>query len=333
MCNERRVLWRQRVLQVLSACALAGSLASAVAQAETYPAKQVLFITPGAPGSTADIMPRVIAEELSARLGKPVVVENKSGGSGLISASAALGQAPDGHTLWLGTMGTLTINPYVLNTMPFDSLKAWTPVALVASMPLVLVVNSEKTPVKDVAGLVALAKQQPGKLTFGSAGIGSSYAITMFVLGKQTGATFTHVPYKGPPAAVSDVLAGELTMMVPDVGLVKSQVDSGKLRALAVTSAQRSELLPNVPTFKEQGYDIEMPLWYGVFVRSETPQPIVRRLTDELRAVIQGPKIKARWDTLGLQVGDRFGDDFATYYRAEYKRWGELLPPLGIKAE
>jgi tripartite-type tricarboxylate transporter receptor subunit TctC len=200
-------------------------------------------------------------------------------------------------------------------------------------MPLVLVVNPEKTPVKDVAGLIELAKQQPGKVTFGSAGIGSSYAITMFVLGQQTGVKFTHVAYKGTSPAVSDVLAGELSVMVPDIGLVKSQIDSGKLRALAVTSPKRSELLPNVPTFKELGYDIEISLWYGVFVRSDTPAPIVQRLTDEMRVVMKSPKIKARWDLLGLEVGDKAGDDFAQYYRSEYKRWGNILTPLGIKAD
>jgi tripartite-type tricarboxylate transporter receptor subunit TctC len=198
---------------------------------------------------------------------------------------------------------------------------------------LVLVVNPEKTPVKSVAELIAMAKERPGKLTFGSAGIGSSYAITMFVLGKQAGVQFTHVPYKGTAPAVSDVVAGELTMMAPDVGLVKAQIDSGKLRALAVTSPQRSELLPNVPTFKELGYDINISLWYGVFVRSETPKPIVDRLTEELRVVMKSPKLKARWDTLGLEVGDKFGDDFANYYRSEYQRWGDILKPLGIKAE
>jgi tripartite-type tricarboxylate transporter receptor subunit TctC len=326
-----------RSVFVVASCVVTLAMAlvpnAALAQADAYPSKQIVFITPGTPGSTSDIMPRVISEELSARLGKSVVVENRSGGSGLVSANAALGQPPDGHTLWLGTMGTLTINPFVMSTMPFESLKAWTPVALVAWMPLVLVVNPEKTPVKDVAGLIELAKQQPGKVTFGSAGIGSSYAITMFVLGQQTGVKFTHVAYKGTSPAVSDVLAGELSVMVPDIGLVKSQIDSGKLRALAVTSPKRSELLPNVPTFKELGYDIEISLWYGVFVRSDTPAPIVQRLTDEMRVVMKSPKIKARWDSLGLEVGDKVGDDFAQYYRSEYKRWGDILTPLGIKAD
>lgn len=324
----RNVMLRAALIATLPVLPFGTALAQ-----DGYPSKQVTFVTPGTPGSTSDIMPRVIAEELAPRLGKAVVVQNASGGSGLVSANSALGQPADGHTIWLGTMGTLTINPFVMDTMPFDSLKAWTPVALAAAMPLVLVVNPEKTPVKSIAELVAMAKERPGKLTFGSAGIGSSYAITMFVLGKQAGVQFTHVPYKGTAPAVSDVVAGELTMMAPDVGLVKAQIDSGKLRALAVTSPQRSELLPNVPTFKELGYDINISLWYGVFVRSETPKPIVDRLTEELRVVMKSPKLKARWDTLGLEVGDKFGDDFANYYRSEYQRWGDILKPLGIKAE
>jgi tripartite-type tricarboxylate transporter receptor subunit TctC len=154
----------------------------------------------------------------------------------------------------------------------------------------------------------------------------------MFLLGKQAGVQFTHVAYKGTAPAVSDVVAGELTAMVPDVGLVKLQIDSGKLRALAVTSSTRSEMLPNVPTFKELGYNIDISLWYGVFVRSETPAPIVKRLADEMRVVMKSPKIKQRWDSLALVVGDKFGDDFAAYYRSEYARWGTLLKPLGIRA-
>ena len=300
---------------------------------EAYPSKQITFVTPGTPGSTSDIMPRVIAEELAPRLGKSIIVQNASGGSGLVSANTAIGQPADGHTLWFGTMGTLTINPYVMDTMPFDSLKAWTPVALAASMPLVLVVNPEKTPAKNVAELIAMAKERPGKVTFGSAGIGSSYAITMFVLGKQAGVQFTHVPYKGTAPAVSDVVAGELSVMVVDIGLVKAQIDSGKLRALAITSPSRNAMLPDVPSFKELGYDINISLWYGVFVRSETPKPIVDRLADEMRVVMKSPKIKARWDTLGLEVGDKFSSDFASYYRSEYERWGTILKPLGIKAE
>jgi tripartite-type tricarboxylate transporter receptor subunit TctC len=191
----------------------------AIAQ-EIYPTKQITVITPGAPGSTADLMPRLIGEELSSRLGKPVVIENRMGGSGLISGSSALALPPDGHTLWFGTMGTLTINPFVLDSMPFDPLTAWTPVALVASMPLVLVINPEKTAPKSLADFIQLAKEQPQKVTFGSAGAGSSYAITMFLLGKQAGVQFTHIPYRGTVQAVAGVLGGEITAMVPDAALV-----------------------------------------------------------------------------------------------------------------
>lgn len=315
---------------VMAAMAVPGAV---FAQSDVYPSRQITFVSPGTPGSTSDIMPRVLAEPLAARLGKPVVIENKPGGSGLISANSALAAPADGHTLWMGTMGTLTINPFVLATMPFDSLQAWTPIALVASMPLVLVINPQKTPVNDLAGLIALAKQEPGKVTFGSVGAGSSYAISMFVLGREAGAQFTHVPYRGVNQALNDVLAGELAVMTPDVGLARSQIEGGKLRALAVSSSTRSELLPNVPTFKELGYSIDISLWFGAFVRAGTPQPIVQRLTDDFRVVMGSAEIKARWDALGLKVGDKVGDDFAQYYRSEYKRWGDILRPLGIKAE
>jgi len=320
------------MLKTVVFAGIVGLIAGGYGHAQEYPTKQVTIITPGTPGTTSDLMPRVIAEELAPRLGKAVIVENRSGGSGLVSANSALGQPADGHTLWFGTMGTLTINPFVMDDMPFDPLTAWTPIAEAGSMPLVLVVNPEKTPVKDLAGLIRYAKDNPGKVTFGSAGIGSSYAITMFLLGKEAGVQFTHVPYKGTAPAVSDVQAGELTVMVPDVGLVKAQIESGKLRALAVTTATRLDILPNVPTFKESGYNIEVSLWYGFFVRSNTPAPIVKRLADDLKVAIQSPGVKKRYEPLALIIGDKFGNDFVRYYKSEYDRWGALVKPLNIRA-
>jgi tripartite-type tricarboxylate transporter receptor subunit TctC len=324
--------WEDEMLKTVVVAGIVSLVAMSYGHAQGYPTKQVTIITPGTPGSASDLMPRVIAEELAPRLGKSVVVENRSGGSGLVSANSALGQPADGHTLWFGTMGTLTINPFVMDDMPFDSLKAWTPIAEAGSMPLVLVVNPEKTPVKDLAGLIKYAKENPGKVTFGSAGIGSSYAITMFILGKQAGVDFTHVPYKGTAPAVSDVQAGELTAMVPDVGLVRSQIESGKLRALAVTTAKRLDMFPDVPTFKESGYDIEVSLWYGFFVRSNTPASISKRLVEDLKIAIQSASVKKRYEPWALIVGDKFGDDFARYVKSEYDRWGALVKPLNIRA-
>lgn len=313
--------------------ALLCSAAPLAANAQEWPTRSIRFITPGTPGSTSDIMPRVIGDLLSARFGQPVAVVNRSGGSGLVSANALITSPADGYTIWLGTMGTLCINPHVLPSMPFDPKTAVVPVALAASMPLVLVVSPNKNKVKTLAEFVKLAKANKSGMTYGSAGAGSSPAIAAVILGQKAGVQFTHVPFKGFGPAVQGVVTGEIDMMIPDVGFVMSRIFEGALTPLAVTTAARTNMLPNVPSFKELGYDMDIALWYGVFVKQGTPQPIIDRLGKAIAEGMKDEGLKKRWAQLGLVVGDKFGADFNFYYQQEQKRWGEIIPPLGLKGK
>jgi len=324
------MLNRRSVLTTTLGAALAPAFA---AQAQGFPSKSIVFITPGTPGSTSDIMPRVIADEMTKSLGQSVVVSNRSGGSGLVSATAMLAATPDGHTIWLGTMGTLCINPHILKEMPFDSKTAVKPIGLAASMSLVLVIDPKTTSVKTVSELVALAKSRPNPMTYGSAGAGSSPAIAAALLAKIAGVTFTHVPYKGFGPAIEDVAKGQITMAVPDVGTVLAKIQDGSLRPLAVTTTARSALLPDVPTFKELGYDMDIALWYGVFVHPDVPKAATDKLVAALIPAMKSEGVRKHWKTLGLDIGDKFGDDFADYYRSELARWGQIIPSLGIKIE
>ena len=307
------------------------TLISTVCLAQDYPSKAITFITPASPGSTADVMTRVMAERLASDLGKPVVVMNRTGGSGLIAARALLAAPPDGYTIYLSTLGTLAMNPHVLKEMPFDPAKALIPVAMAGSMPMVVAVNPKQTPVRSLKELFALSKKEP--LTYGSPGAGSTPAIAAALLANRAGVQMTHVAYQGFSPAILDVLAGRLTMVVPDIGTVRSYLSDGSLRALAVSTTQRSKLAPDVPTMKEMGYDVDVSLWYGVFVRAGTPLPIVDRLERAMRATMGSAAVQKRWQELGLENQLLIGADFAKFYQSELKRWGVLIPPLGIKLE
>ncbi|MBM3607480.1 MAG: tripartite tricarboxylate transporter substrate binding protein [Alphaproteobacteria bacterium] len=315
------------------AAAMAAGLFCQTAFAQDYPAKNIRFISPGPPGSTTDIMPRVIAPELGRRLGATVVVENRVGGSGLVSASALVNAPADGATIWLGTMGTLCINPHVMPSMPFDQNTAVTPVSLTATLPLILVVNPKTTPVKNVKEFIEFLRKNPQQGTYGSPGPGSTGAITGAMFGNSAGLNLTHVSYRGMLPAADAVIKGELGFLISDIGVITAKVADGSLRALAATTAKRSELMPDVPSFSEQGINMDVALWYGVFVRSGTPKPVLDRLNKEFAEIMKLPEIAARWKNLGLSVGGMEGAEFDKYYREELARWAKVVPPLGIKGK
>lgn len=318
-------------LSVTLAAALLVCGAPVVALGQQYPASQIRFISPGPPGSTTDIMPRVIAPELGRRLGATVVVDNRVGGSGLVSASALVNAPADGATIWLGTMGTLCINPHVMPRMPFDQNSAVMPISLTATLPLILVVNPRTTPVRNVKEFIAYLQKNSDKGSYGSPGPGSTGAITGAMFAQSAGLKLTHVAYRGMLPAADAVIKGELGFLISDIGVITAKVADGSLRALAATTAKRSELMPQVPTFVEQGIDMDVALWYGVFVRSGTPKPVVDRLNKEFAEIMRLPSIAERWKQLGLSVGGKEGAEFDRYYREELARWARIVPPLGIK--
>ncbi len=304
--------------------------ATATVQAQPYPAKTVRFISPGTPGSTTDIMPRVIAAELAKRLEVTVFVDNKAGGSGMLSAQALVAAPADGATLYLTTLGSMCIAPFVLPSMPVDPHKDFIPISLTATLPLILVVNP-KLPVKTVKDFAEWVKANPDKATYGSAGAGSTSAISAALFGKAANAPVIHVPFRTMQLAADSIIKGELTFLVSDIGVIAAKVKEGELRALAASTAQRSPLMPDVPTFTEGGYPMDLTLWYAVMMKSGTPAPLVERMTKELTEIMKMPEIVARWKDLGLETGKLHGADFAKYYQSELKRWAEIIPPLDLK--
>src|SRR5258708_4747322 len=262
-----------------SICMLAASLAlAAVASAQTYPTRPIRFITGAAPGSVGHTSPRVVGQELAIRLKQPVVVENRPGGSGLVGATAGAHSAPDGYNLLLSTSGTMIVNTFVYSKMPFDSQKDLEPVALVASVPLVLVVNGS-SPLMNFKDLVALAKSRPGAVSYGSLGNGSTANISASILKKAEGVDMVHVPYKGAQDALKDIFADRLTMMFAFIGTSLSHIRSGRLQSLALAKSKRLDVLPDVPSMAALGYPgFATTMYYGAYVPAGTPHDIVHRL-------------------------------------------------------
>jgi tripartite-type tricarboxylate transporter receptor subunit TctC len=315
-------------------CTLAATvLLAAAASAQTYPSRPIRFITVAAPGTVGDIIPRVVSPELAARLKQPVVVENRPGGSGLVGATAGAHSAPDGYNLLLSTSGTMIVNTFVYAKMPFDSQKDFDPVALVASVPLVLVVNGASE-LKTFKDLIVLAKSRPGAVTYGSLGNGSTANISASILKKAEGVDMIQVPYKGAVDAHKDLFGDRLTMMFDFIGSSLPHIRSGKLRALAVAKPQRLDVLPEVPSMAELGYPgFDTTMYYGAYVPAGTPREIVGRLGEEFRAVLALPGVREKFAAIVVEPGELTGERFAAYQAAQFGRWSEIIKSLDIPKE
>jgi tripartite-type tricarboxylate transporter receptor subunit TctC len=314
---------------VLSAFA-SSLLFVAGAQAQSWPARPVKILVPTAPGGSADTLARMYAAHLNTVTGQQFYVENRGGAGNVIGIESVVRSPADGHTLLLGA-GTITINHLVTRKLPYDVLRDLTPVTQMISVANVLVVHPSQ-PISTLADYIAFAKQSPGKLTYGSAGVGSNLHLSMELLKTRTGIDVTHVPYKGVGPALQDALAGHVASMVSNVFSTKPHIDTGKLRALAVTSFKRAPALPNVPSMSEAGVaDYEVLNWFGVFVPAGTPQSIVDRLQAEAAALLQTPEMKARLSHEGAEPVASTPADFAHFVRAEIKKWDEVGKAANIQ--
>ncbi len=303
------------------------------AGAQTYPARPIRFITVSAPGTVGDIIPRVVGQELAARLKQPVVVENRPGGSGMVGATAGAHSAPDGYNLLLSTSGTMIVNTFVFSKMPFDSLKDFEPVALVASVPLVLVVDAASQ-VKTFRDLMDLAKSRPGAVSYGSLGNGSTANISASILKKAEGVDMIQVPYKGTTDALKDIFAGRLTMIFDFIGTSLPHIRSGKLRALAVARSARLSVLPDVPSMAELGYPgFDTTMFYAAYVPAGTPRDIVVRLGEEFRAALRTASVREKFAAIVVEPGEVTGERFADYQKAQFGRWREIIKSLDIPVE
>ena len=320
---------KARLLALLAACLLP---LPAFAQGN-YPDKPIKLIVPFAPGGVTDTSGRLIAEALARRLGQPVVVENKAGASGNIGTQGVISAAPDGYTLVLGFDGTMVINPHVFIPSPFDPLKDLAPVGKIGDAILILVAYPG-VPYKSLQELIAFSKKEAKGISYGTSGIGGTPHIAGELLNQQTGSNLVHVPYKGGGQAISDALGGNIPLVYTAVAGAHQYVKSGKLNAIAVSSARRSSSLPDVPTFVESGVvGFEVSSWVGILAPAQTPRPIVDKLNRELNAVLVSPDIVDKLATLGITATPGTPDAFGAQIRTDLAKYGKVVKTAGIKAE
>jgi tripartite-type tricarboxylate transporter receptor subunit TctC len=298
------------------------------ATAETYPAKPVRIVVPYPPGGGNDIVVRAIGPKLSERLGQPVVIDNRGGATGIIGTETVAHSAPDGYTLLSHTNAGLVILPHVNPKLPYDPVRDFVPITLAASQPYVLVVYP-KLPVTSVAQLVALAKSRPGALNYSTSGKGSSTHMASVLFCRMAGIDMVHVPYKGSGAAVADLIAGQVQVRFSSIPPSLPHIKSGRLRALAVSSAKRFSLLPELPAVAETVPGFEVDSWYGFLAPARTPAAIVQKLNAEIAAALKDPEVKARLEANGAEAVGSSSERFGEVIRAELKRWGPVVRETG----
>ncbi|MBS0319637.1 MAG: tripartite tricarboxylate transporter substrate binding protein [Proteobacteria bacterium] len=291
-----------------------------------YPDHAVRFVVPLPPGGGADIVARLVAEQLGPRMGGTFVVDNKPGGGTVIGADLVAHAAPDGYTLLLGTATTHAINISLLGKLPYDPVKDFEPVALLAVLPLILVVNPAVLPVNSLQELIDYARKHPGKVNFASTGNGSSIHLAGEMLKMVAGLDMTHVPYKGAAPALTDLLGGQVQFMFTTIPPALPHVKAGKLRALCVANAKRSSILPDLPTTAEAGAPgVEASSWNGVLVPARTPQPIVQALDTQLGAVMQMPDVVATLKLDGTEPAYLPAPEFAAFMARETERYRKVV--------
>jgi tripartite-type tricarboxylate transporter receptor subunit TctC len=303
--------------------------AAAQSPADKYPEKPIKIIVPFAPGGSVDILARVVGQKLTEAWGQTVVVESRPGASTMIGTAAAAKAEPDGYTLIIVVSNHAT-NPSIQTTMQYDALKDFEPISLLARAPIVPYSSPSFAPT-NLKELVALAKQEPGTLNFGSAGPGSMTHLVAEMLKIQAGIDMTHVVYRGGTPAMNDVLAGQIPMTFATVTQALPQYQSGLLRALGVTSETRYASIPNVPTFREQGIDLVATEWYGLLAPARTPKPIIAKLNAEMRRIMALPNLGER--LTAIELLSSAPEELATHIRSEIDRWGPVIKKLGLKAE
>jgi tripartite-type tricarboxylate transporter receptor subunit TctC len=321
-----------KVLTALLGGLLAVSAGTAGAQS-SFPSKPVRMVVTFPTGGAPDILARTISEKINPAWGQTVIVDNKPGAGGNIGAEFVARAASDGYTMVMGTVGTHSINGALYAKMPYDMVKDFSPITLIASTPNLLVVNND-VPAKNLAELIALAKAKPGQLTFGSPGIGTSVHVSGELFNSLAGVKTTHVPYKGRQMAIPDLLGGTITMMFDNMPSALPVVKEGKLRAIGVTSAKRSPSAPDVPTIAEQGLPgFEATSWFAVFAPAGTPRPIVDQLHAEFVRIFNLPDVQAKLKTLGLEPILGGPDELARVQQAEIAKWAKVVKDSGAKAE
>ena len=306
---------------------------ASTADAQSWPAKPIRIISPYPPAGANDLLARIIAPKLSEQLGQPVGVENRAGATGNIGAVLVAKAPADGYTLLMGQAGNLTINISLMAKIPFDPVRDFSPVTMVASTPNVLVVHPS-LPVRTVKDLIALAKAKPGQINYATSGIGSPGHLAAELLNKSAGIRLVHIPYKGAAPALLDVVAGNAHLYFTSAVSAQPFIPSGRLRMVAVASAKRSPSLPEVPTVAEAGFpEFDVSSWWGVVAPASTPREVVMRLQTEIHRVIALPEIRAKLAEQGLDIATNTPEQFAAYIKSETAKWAKLIREVGVKPE
>ena len=325
---------RRTLLGTAAATAITSALLAMPAWAQdAWPSKPVTYIVPFPTGGTTDILARLIAQKLGPALNTTFVIDNKGGAGGSIGSELASRAAPDGYTIVGGTISSHAINVSLYPKLGYDPIKSFQPVVLIGSNPVVLVVG-EKSPYKSLADVLAAAKAKPKTVSSASAGAGTSQHMTLELLGFRTGTQFNHIPYRGSGPAIADVIGGQVDMMFDTTVVAGPHIASGKVRALAVSSAKRLDAMPNIPTVAESGVpNFEVVSWQGIFVPAGVPKPIVDRLHTEIMKILQTPEMQDRLKTLGMQPSSMTPDQVAAFQKAEVEKWAQVIKSAGIKLE
>jgi tripartite-type tricarboxylate transporter receptor subunit TctC len=320
-----------------SAFLLAAVSAGAIAQTPPtsgsgYPAKPVRLVAPYPAGGVNDIVARMLGSRMAAAFGQQFVIDNRAGRGGIIGAELAAKAPPDGYTLVHGGMGSLTLAPF-LGKIPYDTVRDFAPVTLTARAPNVLAVHPS-LPVRSVKDLIALAKARPGQLDYATSGVGSTPHLTAALFTSMASIRMVHIPYKGGPPATTDLVAGQVPIGFAPIPSFAPQIKSGRLRGLAVTSLQRSPLLPNVPTVSESGLGgFEMSPWFGILAPAATSPEVINRLNVELVRVLRTPEIARQFADQGVEPAHSTPAEFAAVIRADLQKWGKVIADAGIKGE
>jgi tripartite-type tricarboxylate transporter receptor subunit TctC len=319
----------KKIATILAAC---GALAASAAHAEPYPTKTIKIVVPFAVGGIADTFGRVIAQKLTETWGQPVIIENKAGAGGNIGADFVAKSPPDGYTLVIGNIGTHAVNPYLMKSMPFDPQKDFVPIAHLMDAEGLLAVNTA-LPVKTIPDLIAYAKANPGKLSYASAGIGTTSHLAGELFKITTKVDMVHVPYKGNSPAITDVMGGQAQMIFATMPTVIQQVRSGRLRAVASLGATRAAATPDVPTIAETLPGFEVNNWIGLFAPAGTPHEIVAKLNAEVQKIMRTPEVEKRLETEGARFIPSTPESFAAFQKAEAAKWGKAIQEAGLKPE
>ncbi len=316
------------------AALLSGFIAvqSAWAQTGSYPERPIRMIAPASAGGPTDVIARAVSTPLAEILGRQIVIDNRAGAAGLIGTEIVAKATPDGYTLLFGFSGPMSIVPHIVKSVPYDSVKDFAHISLVASAPYVLIANPA-LPVTGVKDLVALAKSQPGKLNFASGGNGTGIHMAAELLNLAAGIHIVHVPYKGAGPGMGALIAGEVNIMFNGLSSALPHIKTNRVRVLAVGGDKRSPLLPELPTIAESGLKFSVDGWYNLSAPRGTPRPIIAKLHKDLVRTLAMPDVKARLDALAVEPIGSKGEEFVAMLKVELEKWGQVVKAAGIKAQ